>query len=36
MATVRSVLARLSPRGRIALGGAAVAIVVLLFVMFQM
>jgi flagellar M-ring protein FliF len=36
LATVRSVLARLSPRGRIALAGAAVAVLVLLFVMFQM
>ncbi len=36
MASIRSVLARLSTRGRIALAGAAVAIVVLLFVMFQM
>ena len=36
MATVRTVLARLSPRGRIALAGAGVAILVLLFVMFQM
>jgi flagellar M-ring protein FliF len=34
--SVRSVLARLSPRGRIALAGAALAVVVLVFVMFQM
>jgi flagellar M-ring protein FliF len=32
----RSVLANLTPRGRIALGGAAVALVALLFVLFQM
>ncbi len=36
MDSVRSVLSRLSPRGRIALAGAAVAIVVLVFVLFQM
>lgn len=36
MAAARSVLARLSPRGRIALAGAGVAVLVLLFVMFQM
>jgi flagellar M-ring protein FliF len=36
LATVRTVLARLSPRGRIALAAACVAVVVLLFVMFQM
>lgn len=36
MATVRSVLAKLSTRGKIALGGAGLAVVVLLYVMFQM
>lgn len=36
MASVRSVLARLSTRGKIALGGAALAVVVLVFVLFQM
>jgi flagellar M-ring protein FliF len=36
LASLRSVLARLSTRGRIALAGAAAAIVVLLFVLFQM
>ena len=36
MASVRSVLARLSTRGKVALGGAALALVVLVFVMFQM
>jgi len=34
--SVRSVLARLSPRGRIALAGAALALVVLVFVLFQL
>lgn len=36
MASVRSVLARLSTRGKIALGGAALAVVVLVVVLFQM
>lgn len=36
MQSVRSVLARLSPRGRIALAGAAVALVLLVFVLFQL
>ncbi len=36
MASVRSVLSRLSPRGRIALAGAILAVVVLVFVLFQM
>jgi flagellar M-ring protein FliF len=34
--SVRSVLARLSPRGRIALAGAALALVLLVFVLFQL
>jgi flagellar M-ring protein FliF len=36
VASIRSVLARLSTRGRLALGGAALALVVLVFVLFQM
>lgn len=36
MASVRSVLSRLSPRGKLALGGAVLAVFVLLFVLFQM
>jgi flagellar M-ring protein FliF len=36
VASVRSVLARLSTRGKIALGAAALAVVVLVFVLFQM
>ncbi len=36
MAQVRSVLARLSTRGKLALAGAALAVVVLVFVLFQM
>ena len=36
MASIRSVLARLSTRGKIALGGAAAAILILVFVLFQM
>lgn len=36
MDSVRSVLSRLSPRGRIALAGSALAVIVLVFVMFQM
>jgi flagellar M-ring protein FliF len=36
VASIRSVLARLSPRGRLALGGAALALVILAFVLFQM
>ena len=36
MQSVRSVLARLSPRGKIALAGAAVALLVLVFVLFQL
>jgi flagellar M-ring protein FliF len=36
VASVRSVLARLSTRGKIALGGAALAVLVLVIVMFQM
>ncbi len=36
MQSVRSVLARLSPRGRIALGGAAIALILLVFVLFQL
>lgn len=36
MQSVRSVLARLSPRGRIALAGAALALVLLVFVLFQL
>lgn len=36
MASIRSVLGRLSTRGKIALGGAALALVVLVFVLFQM
>ena len=36
MASIKSVLGRLSPRGKIALGGAALAILILVFVLFQM
>lgn len=36
MDSVRKVLANLSPRGRLALAGAAVAVVVLLFLLFRM
>lgn len=36
MASIRSVLARLSTRGKLALGGAALALVILVFVLFQM
>jgi flagellar M-ring protein FliF len=36
VASIRSVLARLSLRGKIALGGAALAILILVFVLFQM
>jgi flagellar M-ring protein FliF len=36
MASIRSVLGRLSTRGKIALGGAGLAIVILVFVLFQM
>jgi flagellar M-ring protein FliF len=36
VASVRSVLARLSPRGRIALAGAGLAVLILIFVLFQM
>ncbi len=36
MASIRSVLARLSTRGKIALGGSAVALLILVFVLFQM
>ncbi len=36
MASVRSVLSNLSPRGRLAVGGATLAVVVLLFVLFRM
>jgi flagellar M-ring protein FliF len=36
MASIRSVLARLSTRGKLALGGAAVAVLILVFVLFQM
>jgi flagellar M-ring protein FliF len=36
VASIRSVLARLSPRGKLALGGAALALIVLAFVLFQM
>jgi len=36
MASIKSVLARLSTRGKIALGGAAVAVLILVFVLFQM
>ncbi|MFT3865950.1 MAG: flagellar basal-body MS-ring/collar protein FliF [Solirubrobacterales bacterium] len=36
MASIKSVLARLSTRGKIALGGAGLAVVILLFVLFQM
>src|SRR5262245_48831291 len=36
MASIRSVLARLSTRGKLALGGAALALLILVFVLFQM
>lgn len=36
MASIRPVLAKLSPRGRVALAGAGVAVLLLIFVMFQM
>ncbi len=36
MASIKSVLGRLTPRGKIALGGAALAILILVFVLFQM
>jgi flagellar M-ring protein FliF len=36
VAQIRSVLARLSTRGKIALGGAALAVIILVFVLFQM
>ncbi len=36
MASVRSVLGRLSTRGKLALGGAALAVLILVFVLFQM
>ena len=36
MASIKSVLGRLSPRGKIALGGAPLAILILVFVLFQM
>ncbi len=36
MAQIKTVLARLSTRGKLALGGAALAIIVLVFVLFQM
>jgi flagellar M-ring protein FliF len=36
VAQIRSVLARLSTRGKLALGGAALALVILAFVLFQM
>lgn len=36
MASIRSVLSRLSTRGKIALGGAALAVIILVFVLFQM
>jgi flagellar M-ring protein FliF len=36
VASIRSVLARLSLRGKFALGGAALAILILVFVLFQM
>lgn len=36
MAQIRSVLARLSTRGKLALGGAGLALIVLVFVLFQM
>ena len=34
MASIKSVLGRLSPRGKIALGGAGLAILILVFVLF--
>ncbi|HKZ15236.1 MAG TPA: flagellar basal-body MS-ring/collar protein FliF [Solirubrobacterales bacterium] len=36
MAQIKTVLARLSTRGKLALGGAALALVILAFVLFQM
>jgi flagellar M-ring protein FliF len=36
VASIKSVLGRLSPRGKIALGGAGLAILILVFVLFQM
>ena len=36
MTQVKTVLSRLSPRGKLALGGAALALIVLAFVLFQM
>ncbi len=36
MAQIKTVLARLSTRGKLALGGAALALIVLVFVLFQM
>jgi flagellar M-ring protein FliF len=36
VASIKSVLGRLSPRGKIALGGSALAILILVFVLFQM
>jgi flagellar M-ring protein FliF len=36
VAQIRTVLARLSTRGKVALGGAALALVILAFVLFQM
>jgi flagellar M-ring protein FliF len=36
VASIKSVLGRLSPRGKIALGGSALAVLILVFVLFQM
>jgi flagellar M-ring protein FliF len=36
MASIKSVLGRLSPRGKMALAGASVAVLILVFVLFQM